>query len=227
MSIDTKGRPWFCSEACLHLGVTKEQAAVSESCPVPPHPWPSLHSVLLVNGHIPELAILHPQLFQPPGAAYKCPKESDKPGKLPGWQFSKCFALFLQREHKATVRYRLYDFQGALTMNRAEFKVSVQVRLCHTCHLSMQSLLISPALFHPQFKVWNLTSTQQLLDHGLAREVRTNLCLSCRVSLEQWRSQTTLQSSAPRGKLLSVERICLGDKFLEISLIQGLMTFRS
>lgn len=33
---------------------------------------------------IPELAILHPQLFQPLSAAYKSPKETDMSGKLLG-----------------------------------------------------------------------------------------------------------------------------------------------
>lgn len=70
---------------------------------------------------IPEPATLHPQLFQHLSAAYKSPKDTDKPGKLLGWQFSKCFALFLQREDKATVRCRLYDFQSALIMN-TDFK---------------------------------------------------------------------------------------------------------
>lgn len=69
--------------------------------------------------NIPELATLHPQLFQPLSAVYKSPKEMHKPGKLLGCQFSKCFALFLQRQDKATVRCKLYDLQSALTMNTA------------------------------------------------------------------------------------------------------------
>lgn len=49
VSIYSEMMPWFCSEARLRLGVTKEQAVVSKSCPAPPHPQHSLRCVLLVN----------------------------------------------------------------------------------------------------------------------------------------------------------------------------------
>lgn len=51
LSIYTETMPWFCSEAHLRLGVTKEQAVVSKSSPACLTSSAHLHCVLLVNGH--------------------------------------------------------------------------------------------------------------------------------------------------------------------------------
>lgn len=126
MSIYTKRIPWHCSEACLHWKLQrKEQAVVSESCPAPPHPWHSLHSVLLFNGH--------PWTCHSTSTAFSTTQcslqESERDGQA--WKTSwlsifKMFALFLQREDKATMRCRLYDFQSALTTNTANWLQSWQ-----------------------------------------------------------------------------------------------------
>lgn len=77
VSIYTEMMPWFCSEARLRLGVTKEQAVISKSCPAPPHPQRSLRCVLPVNER--------PGTCHSPATAFAAPQCSLQGSHTDGW----------------------------------------------------------------------------------------------------------------------------------------------
>lgn len=114
------------------------------------------------------------------------------------------FCPFLPEEDKAKARHGLYSFRRALAMKTAQSIVKVysgEVILC-----------VLPPSASPCHLSCSLSSPAQGVKPSSSgtRDI-----------------QNTKQSPEPRGKLLSVKRICPGNKCMEIRLIQSLVTFRS
>lgn len=137
------------------------------------------------------------------------------------------FCPFLPVEDKAKARHRLYSFQRALAMKRAQRLQGIS-RWGHAVHVATMCRSLSPFMYFLIPRSRCKTHPPQWVDGCQQEKSEQTLAMPGLPSSSGAREiQNTRQSSEPRGKLVSVKRICLGNKRMEIRLSQSLVTFRS